>query len=105
MDDKIEQENQVAPAVTPRLQVGKQATPASFKPGHGGTRAGAGRPGGSANRVTSTFRDILRTALSEVGDSEKVGEDGTGTNIQYSAFGFDLTLRVDRQAGGRRPAR
>jgi hypothetical protein len=28
-----------------------------------------------------------------------------GTNIQYSPFGFDLTLRVDHQAGGRRPAR
>jgi hypothetical protein len=66
--------------VTPGLQPGKShpATAGAFKPGRGGTRAGAGRPRGSANKITNTFRDVLLQAVSEVGDSQEVGKDGQG---------------------------
>jgi hypothetical protein len=43
------------PATPP--PAGRPATEASFKPGRGGARAGAGRPRGVPNKVTQTFRD------------------------------------------------
>jgi len=85
MLDKIEPKNQVSPAVTPGLQPGRShpATDGAFTPGHGGTRAGAGRPRGSANKITNAFRDVLLQAVSEVGDSQEVGKDGQGGLLGY----------------------
>jgi hypothetical protein len=42
-----------------------------------------GRPKGSRNKITQTFRDVLLQALSEVGDSEEVGKDGQGGLLGY----------------------
>jgi hypothetical protein len=85
MVDKIEPGNQVSPAVTPGLKLGLShpATAGAFKPGHGGTRAGAGRPKGSPNKVTQTFRDVLLQAVSEVGSSREVGKDGGDGLLAY----------------------
>jgi hypothetical protein len=78
MLEKIEPKNQDSP-VTPSLRTaGRPATDGSFTPGHGGARAGAGRPRGSPNKVTQTFRDVLLQAVTEVGDSQEVGKDGNG---------------------------
>jgi hypothetical protein len=40
------------------------------------------RPG-VPNKVTSTFRDVLTQAVSEVGDSQEVGKDGQGGLLGY----------------------
>jgi hypothetical protein len=71
--------NQV-PAVPPGLHPGRShpVTDGAFKPGYGGARAGAGRPKGSPNKISQTFRDVLLQAVSEVGDSQEVGKDGQG---------------------------
>src|ERR1700730_18136964 len=42
-----------------------------------------GRPKGSQNKITSTFRDVLLQALSEVGDSREEGVDGQGGLLGY----------------------
>jgi hypothetical protein len=42
-----------------------------------------GRPKGSQNKITGTFRDVLLQALSEVGDSEDAGKDGQGGLLGY----------------------
>ena len=74
MVDKESPENQTSP-VTHGLQLaGKPATSGS----RGGHRPGAGRPRGSLNKFTQTFRDVLLQAVSEVGDSQEVGKDGQG---------------------------
>jgi hypothetical protein len=52
-------------------------------PLRGGARPGSGRPKGSQNKVTSTFRDVLLQAVSEVGTSRKVGVDGEGGLLGY----------------------
>jgi hypothetical protein len=75
MVDKIELKNQVSPVVSPTLRMGRPASEGAFKPGHGGSRAGAGRPKGSENRVTNTFRDVLLQAVSDVGSSRVEGVD------------------------------
>jgi hypothetical protein len=49
----------------------------------GGPRRGAGRPKGSLNKVSSTFRDVLLQAVSEVGDSREEGVDGQGGLLGY----------------------
>jgi hypothetical protein len=81
MIEKETPKNQISP-MTPRLQVaGKPSTSGSFgdgRSGNGGARVGAGRPKGSPNKVTQTFRDVLLQAVSEVGDSMEVGKDGQG---------------------------
>jgi hypothetical protein len=73
MLQKGKAKNQVSP-VTPSLQAGRPANDTSFKPGHGGARAGAALEGprGVPNKVTSTFRDVLTQAVSEIGDSQEV---------------------------------
>jgi hypothetical protein len=50
---------------------------------NGGARPNAGRPKGSPNKITSTFRDVLLQAVSEVGDSREEGVDGQGGLLGY----------------------
>jgi hypothetical protein len=83
MLDKIEAKNQTSTVVTPSLQVGRSTNDTSFKPGRGGSRAGSGRPRGSPNKITNTFRDVLLQAVSEVGTSREVGVDGEGGLLGY----------------------
>jgi hypothetical protein len=83
MIDKIEAKNQTSTVVTPSLQVGRSTNDTSFKPGRGGSRAGSGRPRGSPNKITNTFRDVLLQAVSEVGTSREVGVDGEGGLLGY----------------------
>jgi hypothetical protein len=87
MDDKELEENQVSLSspVTPSLQPARP-TPYDHPTligSHGGPRRGAGRPKGSLNKVSSTFRDVLLQALSEVGDSRTEGVDGQGGLLGY----------------------
>jgi hypothetical protein len=77
MDNKETQNNS---SVTPALQPARSATPASFQPG---ARRGPGRPKGSPNKVTQTFRDVLLQAVSEVGSSREVGKDGGDGLLAY----------------------
>jgi hypothetical protein len=100
MVDKELPKNQVSP-VTPTLRTaGRPATDGSFKPGHGGQRRGSGRPRGSQNRVTSTFRDVLLQAVSEVGDSREEGKDGQGGLLGYLEEGSYQGRENDADAGG-----
>jgi hypothetical protein len=71
--------------VTPGLVPARShpATEGALKPGRGGARAGSGRPKGSANKITQTFRDVLLQAVSEVGDSREEGVDGQGGLLGY----------------------
>jgi hypothetical protein len=59
--------------VSPGLRVGlgTHAAP-DGRHRNGGARPNAGRPKGSPNKITSTFRDVLLQAVSEVGDSQEV---------------------------------
>jgi hypothetical protein len=79
MIEKEHEENQspsLSP-VSPKLQIGLTPRPApDGRHGNGGARRNAGRPRGSPNKVTSTFRDVLTQAVSEIGDSQEVGKDG-----------------------------
>jgi hypothetical protein len=43
----------------------------------------AGRPKGSRNKITQTFRDVLLQAVSEVGSSREVGKDGGDGLLAY----------------------
>jgi hypothetical protein len=43
----------------------------------------AGRPKGSRNKITQTFRDVLLQAVSEVGSSREVGKDGKDGLLAY----------------------
>jgi hypothetical protein len=45
---------------------------------NGGVRPGSGRPKGALNKLTSTLRDLVMQAATEVGDSREVGKDGQG---------------------------
>jgi hypothetical protein len=45
--------------------------------------AGPGRPKGSVNKISQTFRDVLLQAVSEVGSSRKVGKDGKDGLLAY----------------------
>jgi len=49
----------------------------------GGARPGAGRPKGTPNKITNTFRDLLLQAANEVGNSEEIGKDGQGGVLGY----------------------
>jgi hypothetical protein len=49
----------------------------------GGPRRAAGRPKGVPNKVTTTFRDALLQAVSEIGDSREEGVDGKGGLVGY----------------------
>jgi hypothetical protein len=72
-------------ATGPGLQPDKshpKAEGTGFGP-HGGARPGAGRPRGSPNKITNTFRDVLLQAVSEVGTSREVGVDGQGGLLGY----------------------
>jgi len=42
-----------------------------------------GRPKGSTNKITQTFRDLMMQAAHEVGDSEEVGKNGQGSVLAY----------------------
>jgi hypothetical protein len=42
-----------------------------------------GRPKGSRNKITNTFRDAMLLAAQEVGDSQEVGKDGKGGLLGY----------------------
>jgi hypothetical protein len=42
-----------------------------------------GRPKGSQNKVTATFRDAMLLAAQELGDSQQVGKDGQGGLLGY----------------------
>jgi hypothetical protein len=42
-----------------------------------------GRPKGSQNKITQTFRDLMLQAAHEVGDSKEVGKDGQGGVLAY----------------------
>ena len=42
-----------------------------------------GRPKGSQNKITQTFRDLMLQAASEVGDSREEGKDGQGGVLGY----------------------
>jgi hypothetical protein len=75
--------NQVSP-ITPGLhpELSHSNHPTAIGT-HGGARRGAGRPKGSPNKVTQTFRDALLQAVSEVGDSREEGKDGEGGLLGY----------------------
>jgi hypothetical protein len=71
--------------ITPGLRLDlshPKAEGTGFGP-QGGARRGAGRPRGSQNKVTSTFRDLLMQAAHEVGDSREEGKDGRGGILGY----------------------
>ena len=42
-----------------------------------------GRPKGSQNKVTATFRDAMLLAAQELGDTQEVGKDGQGGLLGY----------------------
>jgi hypothetical protein len=42
-----------------------------------------GRPKGSQNKITATFRDAMMLAAQETGDSQEVGKDGEGGLLGY----------------------
>jgi len=62
MIEKQSSRNQTSP-ITPGLQPAHPGSPAI----RGGARPGAGRPKGTPNKVTNTFRDLLLQTANEVG--------------------------------------
>src|ERR1700675_3759542 len=65
----------------PPLQPSRPATSGSFQVGSSQRRPG--RPKGSLNKITQTFRDVLLQAVSEVGSSREVGKDGGDGLLAY----------------------
>src|ERR1700675_275027 len=65
----------------PPLQPSRPATSGSFQVGSSHRRPG--RPKGSLNKITQTFRDVLLQAVSEVGSSREVGKDGGDGLLAY----------------------
>jgi hypothetical protein len=85
MIEKEHEKNQslLPSPVSPGLRVGLGRPAPDGRHGNGGARPNAGRPKGSPNKITQTFRDVLLQAVSEVGDSQEVGKDGQGGLLSY----------------------
>jgi hypothetical protein len=88
MADEVKKEtgNQVETTkMTPGLQPGlSHPNPHTAFGVHGNAvRPGPGRPKGSQNKVTSTFREAMLLAVQELGDTQEVGKDGQGGLLGY----------------------
>jgi len=79
MDNK----EQIKNPVTVTLQPSRAPGPPEGAPDIMQVRNKAGRPKGSQNKVTSTFRDAMLLAARELGDTQEVGKDGQGGLLGY----------------------